>query len=146
MQNDPVHKILQMQRKLHVLILIDEISHLISAVFSLSVQGFTIEESFLETPTSILAIVFLILQAMCIIFQFIVNSLKRLFRSKNRLGMVTALDHSVWELTLVGFISLCLIALQTQITSICGTFPLYLKISTFLNSLAIATAVATVAI
>ena len=80
-----------------------------------------IEESFLETPTSILAVVFLCLQAMCIIFQFIVNSLKRFLRSKNRLGMITALDHSVWELTLVGFISLCLIALQSQITSICGT-------------------------
>lgn len=85
-------------------------------------QGGVIEESFLETPTSILAVVFLCLQAMSIIFQFIVNSLKRLLRSRNRLGMITALDHSVWELTLVGFISLCLIALQSQITSICGTY------------------------
>lgn len=84
-------------------------------------SGGVIEESFLETPTSILAVVFLCLQAMSIIFQFIVNSLKRLLRSRNRLGMITALDHSVWELTLVGFISLCLIALQSQITSICVT-------------------------
>lgn len=87
------------------------------------------QESILETPSYVIALVLLIFQAIAVAFTFCVNQLKTFLRRRKRWGMLAAVEHSVMELTLLGFVSLCLIGLQKPLTRICGKFMVLIAFS-----------------
>jgi hypothetical protein len=77
------------------------------------------EESILETPTYSIALLLVVFQAVSIIFTLVIKSIQNALRKRRRLGLLAAVNHSVHELTLLGFVSIVLISLQETITSIC---------------------------
>ncbi|KAI8105738.1 hypothetical protein M9434_000320 [Picochlorum sp. BPE23] len=77
------------------------------------------EESVLETPTYSIALILLAFQVVSVVFSLIVKGIQRALLKRRKVGMLAAVNHSVHELTLLGFVSLVLIALQNTITNIC---------------------------
>lgn len=77
------------------------------------------EESILETPTYSIALILVVFQAVAIVFTLIVKSIQNYLKKRRRLGLLGAVNQSVHELTLLGFVSIVLISLQESITSIC---------------------------
>jgi hypothetical protein len=73
----------------------------------------------LETPTYSIALLLLVFQAVAIVFTLIVKGIQNYLKKRRRLGLLDAVNQSVHELTLLGFVSIVLISLQEAITSIC---------------------------
>jgi hypothetical protein len=67
----------------------------------------------------VLAVILAGFQLAALIFTVLISSLKRYLRRRKRLGLMESVAHMQEELTLVGFISLILIAFQQQLTSVC---------------------------
>ena len=76
-------------------------------------------ENLLETPTYSIVLVLLCFQAVSIIFSVSVKGIQHVLRSRRRLGLLEAVNHSVHELTLLGFVSIVLLALEDVISKIC---------------------------
>ena len=76
-------------------------------------------ESILETPTYSIVLVLLAFQVLTILFTVVVKSIQHLLRSRRRLGLLDAVNHSVHELTLLGFVSIILLTLEERISDIC---------------------------
>lgn len=77
------------------------------------------ERSLLETPTYSIAILLVIFQVICTVFSLIVKWIQNSLSTRGRVYLLHAVNHSVHEVTLLGFVSLILTALQDSITSIC---------------------------
>ena len=77
------------------------------------------DESLLETPTYSIVLVLLAFQAVSILFTVVVKSIQHVLRSRRRLGLLEAVNHSVHELTLLGFVSIILLTLEQPISDIC---------------------------
>ncbi len=73
----------------------------------------------LETPTYSIALILLAFQVVSVVFSLIVKGIQQALLKRRKVGMLAAVNHSVHELTLLGFVSLVLIALQNTITNIC---------------------------
>lgn len=76
-------------------------------------------ESILETPTYSIVLVLLAFQVLTILFTVVVKSIQHVLRSRRRLGLLDAVNHSVHELTLLGFVSIILLTLEQPISDIC---------------------------
>lgn len=77
------------------------------------------EESILETPTYSIALLLVVFQAVSIVFTLIVKGIQNVLKKRRRMGLLGAVNQSVHELTLLGFVSIVLISLQEPITGIC---------------------------
>ena len=75
--------------------------------------------SFLETPAYVIALVFAFFLFVSILFERIVAILIHYFRRKKRFGLVASINALVMELTLVGFVSLILTAIEEPIAKAC---------------------------
>lgn len=76
-------------------------------------------ESVLETPTYSIVLVLLAFQAVAVLFTVVVKFIQHQLRSRRRLGLLDAVNHSVHELTLLGFVSIILLTLEEPISDIC---------------------------
>ena len=76
-------------------------------------------ESLLETPTYSVVLVLLTFQAVSIVFTVVVKGLQHVLRTRRRFGLLEALNHSVHELTLLGFVSIVLLSLEQVIADVC---------------------------
>jgi hypothetical protein len=81
--------------------------------------GVNSQESILETPTYSLTLLLLTFQVVSIIFTVIVKTIRYALKKRRRFGLLKAVDHSVHELTLLGFVSIILLSLERVITDIC---------------------------
>ncbi|WPT11598.1 MLO-like protein 11 [Picochlorum sp. SENEW3] len=77
------------------------------------------EESLLETPTYSIALLLLMFQAIATVFSLIVKGTQNALSNRGKVHLLHAVNHSVHELTLLGFVSLIITALQESVTSIC---------------------------
>ena len=78
------------------------------------------EPGFLDTPTYTLALLLLFFLVVSISFEWGTHWLIKWFRRRKRNGLAQAVVNLMGELTLVGLVSLLLIALQGPISSICS--------------------------
>eukprot|EP00889_Picochlorum_renovo_P001456 jgi/Picre1/28486/NNA_003890.t1 len=72
------------------------------------------EESVLETPTYSIALILLAFQVVSVVFSLIVKGIQRALLKRRKVGMLAAVNHSVHELTLLGFVSLYLLRFKIR--------------------------------
>ena len=77
------------------------------------------EKSLLETPTYSIALLLFMFQVVCIAFSVIVKGIQNALSKRGKVYLLHAVNHSVHELTLLGFVSLIITALQDSFTNIC---------------------------
>lgn len=81
-----------------------------------------LNDSLLQTPTYILAIVFFIFLALSFAFELAIHHLKHYLQKRGRHGMSQAVDKLVLELTLLGFVSLLLTAFSGPLGRMCVNY------------------------
>lgn len=84
--------------------------------------GIVRELNFIETPTYILSILFAFFLFVSLAFERIVHILLHYFKKKKRFGLVASVNALVLELTLVGFVSLILTAIEQPISTLCVSY------------------------
>lgn len=74
----------------------------------------------LETPTYIIALVFLIFLLGSVGIERLLHRLRHNLTKKGRIGLIACIDNMILELALLGLIGLLLTQLNSNISSICS--------------------------
>jgi hypothetical protein len=77
------------------------------------------EDSLLETPTYVLAVILLVFQAFALAISWATSGAERALARRRRAGLARALKHMEHELMIVGLVTLVLIAAQPKLAKIC---------------------------